>query len=60
MDIAQEEVLTCLGIYLHDRLFRLLQKLKVEEKSWIILYSLTVEALRRNVEASAFNCSSAN
>jgi len=56
MEIAQEEVLTCLGVHLHDRFFRIQQKLKVEAKAWQLLFAISVDALRRNVEVrgSAF------
>jgi len=50
MEIAQEEVLTCLGVHLHDRVFRIQQKLKVEGKAWQLLYAISVDALRRNIE----------
>jgi len=50
MEIAQEEVLTCLGVHLHDRFFRIQQKLKVEGKAWQLLFAISVDALRRNIE----------
>ena len=52
MEIAQEEVLTCLGVHLHDRFFRIQQKLKVEDKSWQLLFAIGIEGLRRNLEVS--------
>jgi hypothetical protein len=52
MEIAQEEVLTCLGVHLHDRFFRIQQKLKVEDKSWQLLFAIGTEGLRRNLEAA--------
>ncbi|KAI0208700.1 Gametogenetin-binding protein 2 [Lamellibrachia satsuma] len=50
MDIAQEEVLTCLGIYLCERLHRIKQKLRAEEQTWQILFCIGVDALRKNFE----------
>lgn len=38
LDIAQEEVLTCLGIHIYERLHRIWQKLKAEEQTWQILF----------------------
>ena len=55
MEIAQEEVLTCLGVHLHDRFFRIQQKLKVEDKSWQLLYAIGMDGLRRHLEASFDN-----
>lgn len=52
MEIAQEEVLTCLGVHLHDRFFRIQQKLKVEGKAWQLLFAISVDALRRNIEVA--------
>jgi hypothetical protein len=53
MEIAQEEVLTCLGVHLHDRFFRIQQKLKVEDKSWQLLFAIGIEGMRRNLEVGA-------
>lgn len=50
IDIAQEEVLTCLGIHLYERLHRIWQKLRAEEQTWQILFHLGVDALRKSFE----------
>ncbi|OWF44311.1 gametogenetin-binding protein 2-like [Mizuhopecten yessoensis] len=50
LDIAQEEVLTCLGIHIYDRLHRIWQKLKAEEQTWQILFYLGVDALKKSFE----------
>ncbi|XP_060075990.1 gametogenetin-binding protein 2-like [Ylistrum balloti] len=50
LDIAQEEVLTCLGIHVYDRLHRIWQKLKAEEQTWQILFYLGVDALKKSFE----------
>ncbi|XP_028323219.1 gametogenetin-binding protein 2 [Gouania willdenowi] len=50
IDIAQEEVLTCLGIHLYERLHRIWQRLRAEEQTWQILFHLGVDALRKRFE----------
>ncbi|XP_052245499.1 gametogenetin-binding protein 2-like isoform X2 [Dreissena polymorpha] len=50
LDIAQEEVLTCLGIHTYERLHRIWQKLKAEEQTWQILFYLGVDALKQSFE----------
>lgn len=52
IDIAQEEVLTCLGIHLYERLHRIWQKLRAEEQTWQILFHLGIDALRKSFEVS--------
>ncbi|KAF6024297.1 GGNBP2 [Bugula neritina] len=50
LDIAQEEVLTCLGSYLYARLNRLLQKIRLEEQTWQQLFYIGICCLRQNFE----------
>jgi len=50
LDIAQEEVLTCLGIHTYERLHKIWQKLKAEEQTWQILFFLGVDALKQSFE----------
>jgi DNA-binding protein H-NS len=50
IDIAQEEVLTCIGLFLHDRLHKVWQKLRSEEQTWQILFFLGVKTLKKNLE----------
>ncbi|XP_075709645.1 gametogenetin-binding protein 2 isoform X2 [Rhinoderma darwinii] len=50
IDIAQEEVLTCLGIHLYERLHRIWQKLRAEEQTWEMVFYLGVDALRKSFE----------
>uniref|UniRef100_A0A3Q1CN82 Gametogenetin-binding protein 2 n=1 Tax=Amphiprion ocellaris TaxID=80972 RepID=A0A3Q1CN82_AMPOC len=50
IDIAQEEVLTCLGIHLYERLHRIWQKLRAEEQTWQILFHMGIDALRKSFE----------
>lgn len=52
LDIAQEEVLTCLGIHVYERLFRIGQKLRAEEQTWELLFYLGVETLKRSFECA--------
>ena len=53
IDIAQEEVLTCLGIHLYERLHRIWQKLRAEEQTWQMLFYLGIDALRKSFEVGA-------
>uniref|UniRef100_A0A3B3ZWA7 Gametogenetin-binding protein 2 n=1 Tax=Periophthalmus magnuspinnatus TaxID=409849 RepID=A0A3B3ZWA7_9GOBI len=50
IDIAQEEVLTCIGIHLYERLHRIWQKLRAEEQTWQVLFHLGIDALRKSFE----------
>uniref|UniRef100_A0A4W5PLV9 Gametogenetin-binding protein 2 n=1 Tax=Hucho hucho TaxID=62062 RepID=A0A4W5PLV9_9TELE len=52
IDIAQEEVLTCLGIHLYERLHRIWQKLRAEEQTWQMLFYLGIDGLRKSFEMS--------
>ncbi|XP_077995780.1 gametogenetin-binding protein 2-like [Glandiceps talaboti] len=52
IDIAQEEVLTCLGIQLYERLYRIWQKLRAEEQTWQMLFYLGVNALKKSFEVA--------
>lgn len=54
IDIAQEEVLTCLGIHLYERLHRIWQKLRAEEQTWQMLFYLGVDALRKSFEVKIY------
>ncbi len=57
IDIAQEEVLTCVGIHLYERLHRIWQKLRAEEQTWQILFHLGIDALRKSFEVHSFQAS---
>lgn len=54
IDIAQEEVLTCLGIHLYERLHRIWQKLRAEEQTWQLLFHTGIDALRKSFEVPRF------
>lgn len=50
LEIAQEEVLTCLGICVYERLHRIQLRLKEEECTCQVLAAIAVEALNRNFQ----------
>ncbi|KAL0271882.1 UNVERIFIED_CONTAM: hypothetical protein PYX00_005051 [Menopon gallinae] len=50
MEIAQEEVLTCVGICIYDRLHRIYLRLREEEFTCRVLAAAAVEALCRKFE----------
>ncbi|OCT57873.1 hypothetical protein XELAEV_18002963mg [Xenopus laevis] len=52
IDVAQEEVLTCLGIHLYERLHRIWLKLKAEVQTLQILFYLGVDALLKSFEVT--------
>ena len=54
LDIAQEEVLTCLGSYLYVRFNRLLQKIRLEEQTWQQLSYIGICCLRQNFEVCMY------
>ena len=56
LDIAQEEVLTCLGIHLYERLYRIQQTVRDEEQTWQILLFLGMDALRKSFDVSTCHC----
>lgn len=52
MEIAQEEVLTCVGICIYDRLRRIYVRLQEEEFTCRVLAAVAVEAICRNFETA--------
>ncbi|XP_008330612.1 gametogenetin-binding protein 2 [Cynoglossus semilaevis] len=50
IDVAQEEVLTCLGIHLYERLHRIWQKQRAEEQTWQLLFHLGIDTLHKSFE----------
>jgi hypothetical protein len=50
MDVAQEEVLVCIGIHLWERLNRIWQKLKTEEQTWQMLFFASIETVKNQFE----------
>lgn len=55
MEIAQEEVLTCVGICIYDRLHRIYLRLREEEFTCRVLAAVALEALCRNFETFVEN-----
>nr|XP_039259146.1 gametogenetin-binding protein 2-like isoform X1 [Styela clava] len=50
IDVAQEEVLTCISLYLYERLHRLWQKVRAECQTWRVLFYVSVETMRQVFE----------
>jgi hypothetical protein len=46
LDIAQEEILICIGIYLYERLEKISRTIKSEEQTWQLLFYITINCLR--------------
>uniref|UniRef100_H2ZF83 Gametogenetin-binding protein 2 n=1 Tax=Ciona savignyi TaxID=51511 RepID=H2ZF83_CIOSA len=49
-DIAQEEVCTCIALYLHQRLHKLWHQKLTHEQTWLTLCYIGIEACRQNFE----------
>lgn len=50
IDVAQEEVLTCISLYLYERLHRLWRQVRAEHQTWRVMFYVGVETLRKNFE----------
>lgn len=50
LEIAQEEVLTCLGVCMADRIHKVHRRLREEETVCKVLAAIAVDALSRNFE----------
>lgn len=50
MDIAQEEVLTCIGIYLFEKFFLIFQSIRLDEQIWQLMIYSSIVALKKNFE----------
>ena len=50
IDIAQEEVLTCIGLYIYERFHRIYQAMKAEEQTWQILFYASILTLKKCFE----------
>jgi hypothetical protein len=50
LDLAQEEVLTCIGLYLYERFSSIAHVVKVQERSWWMLLYLSVLSLKNNIQ----------
>ncbi|CAF0955399.1 unnamed protein product, partial [Didymodactylos carnosus] len=52
LDIAQEEILTCVGIYLYERFHKICQTMRSEEQTWQLLCYIGIDCLRRSFEVA--------
>ncbi|GAB6028734.1 Gametoproteintin-binding protein 2 [Chamberlinius hualienensis] len=50
IDVAQEEVLVCIGVCLYERLHRISQRTKEEEQTWQLMFYMCVECILMNFE----------
>ncbi|CAF0911716.1 unnamed protein product [Brachionus calyciflorus] len=50
LDIAQEEVLTCIGIHLFERFFRIYQTIRLEEQLWQLMVYSSIVTLKKAFE----------
>ncbi|CAF4827248.1 unnamed protein product [Rotaria sp. Silwood1] len=50
LDIAQEEILTCIGIYLFERFDKIYRTMRSEEQTWQLLFYISIDCLRLNFE----------
>lgn len=50
LDIAQDEVLTCVGIHLYQRFQKIAQAMRHEEQTWQLLYYASVLTLKKCFE----------
>lgn len=46
LDVAQEEILTCIGIYLFERFDKLYRTMRSEEQTWQLLFYISIDCLR--------------
>ncbi|KAF4520124.1 hypothetical protein B566_EDAN010280 [Ephemera danica] len=56
LEVAQEEVLTCVGLCLYERLHRVQQRLREEERTARVLAAAATQALGRNFECDETTC----
>ncbi|CAF0875517.1 unnamed protein product [Brachionus calyciflorus] len=50
IDIAQDEILICIGLHLYERFFQIGQSLRIVEQSWKILFYSSVQALKKRLD----------
>jgi hypothetical protein len=46
LDIAQEEILTCIGIYLFERFDKIYRTMRSEEQTWQLLFYIGIDCLK--------------
>ncbi|CAF4417087.1 unnamed protein product [Rotaria socialis] len=54
LEIAQEEILICIGINLLDKFDTVYRLVRAEEQTWQLLFYITIDYLRLNFERSMF------
>lgn len=52
LEAAQEEILTCLGLHIYDRLHRIRQKALAEEQTWSLLVHVGMYKLQKAFEVA--------
>jgi hypothetical protein len=52
LDIAQQEVLTCIGIYLYERFHRIFLGMRAEEQTWQLLLFTGIHTLKNSFEVT--------
>jgi hypothetical protein len=55
IDIAQEEVLTCIGIHLYERFHKVYQAMKTEEQTWQLLFYVSVNTIKKSFEVICYD-----
>ena len=50
LDIAQEEILICLGIHLYERFEKISRTIRSEEQTWQLLVYIIIDCLRLSKE----------
>jgi hypothetical protein len=60
LDIAQEEILTCIGIYLFERFDKIYRTMRSEEQTWQLLFYIGIDCLRLSKKKKTNNSKSKN
>jgi hypothetical protein len=55
IDIAQDEVLTCIGIYLFEKFHKVYQLIKQEEQTWQLLLYTSAVTLKKSFEVHIYS-----
>ncbi|RNA13607.1 Gametogenetin-binding 2 [Brachionus plicatilis] len=50
LEIAQEEVLTCVGIHLFEKFFLIFQSIRIDEQIWQLMVYSSIVVLKKNFE----------
>ena len=49
-EMAQEEVLVCIGLFLYERFFSVYQAMRIQEQAWRILFYTCLTSLVRKIQ----------